>query len=109
MNLKYQKVCAEIAKTEKKIEDLQAQLIAAGDELSQLPDKLFQDLGSILKEQVTTPGDIRMTFTSEKEEPVMDLVNTLFMEPGSVPLRFSSTPGAKTLTDSVPKTWAIWP
>lgn len=26
MNLKYQKVCAEIAKTEKKIEDLQAQL-----------------------------------------------------------------------------------
>ncbi|WP_418765988.1 hypothetical protein [Mailhella sp.] len=80
-------------------EDLQAQLIAAGDELSQLPDKLFQDLGSILKEQVTTPGDIRMTFTSEKEEPVMDLVNTLFMEPGSVPLRFSSTPGAKTLTD----------
>ncbi len=26
MNPKYQKVCAEIAKTEKKIEDLQAQL-----------------------------------------------------------------------------------
>lgn len=36
MNPKYQKVCAEIAKTEKKIEDLQAQLKELYDKKTEL-------------------------------------------------------------------------
>lgn len=36
MNPKYQKVCAEIAKTEKKIEDLQAQLKELNDKRTEL-------------------------------------------------------------------------
>lgn len=36
MNPKYQKVCAEIAKTEKKIEDLQAQLKELCDKRTEL-------------------------------------------------------------------------
>ena len=36
MNPKYQKVCAEIAKTEKKIEDLQAQLKELSDKRTEL-------------------------------------------------------------------------
>lgn len=36
MNPKYQKVCAEIAKTEKKIEDLQAQLKELNDRKTEM-------------------------------------------------------------------------
>lgn len=36
MNPKYQKVCAEIAKTEKKVEDLQAQLKELNDKKTEL-------------------------------------------------------------------------
>ena len=84
-------------------EDYLTVVFETAETLKQKPDKLFRDLGAMIEEQFTAPGEVRLSFTPEKPLSIMDLVNMLIILPGSVPLTVESTPGTKPLADYLPQ------
>ncbi|HJD97143.1 hypothetical protein [Mailhella massiliensis] len=74
-------------------------IVQMGRELEAVPVKLYQEIGVLLKDQFTAPGEMGMSFKSEKPMSFMDLFTMAFMAPEMLPFSFTSTPGAKPLAE----------
>ncbi len=84
-------------------EDYLAMMLETGNAMEQAPDRLVREVGVMLKEQCTMPGEVGVTFTSAQPVSLMDVANRLLMNPAAVPLSVTSKPGTKPLTDYLPE------
>ena len=84
-------------------EDMLNVLLQNVQVLSQFPDQNARQLGAMLTEQLTRPGECGMSYEPERPVSVMELVSLLMVNPGAVPVTFSSKPGDKLLMDYLPK------
>ncbi|WP_418765987.1 hypothetical protein [Mailhella sp.] len=72
-------------------------------EMSQIPAKNAQQLGAALTELFTLPGEFGMSYEPVTPVSLMELVSMIMIDPGSVPVTFSSKQGTKPLTDYLAK------
>ena len=66
-------------------------------------NKASQQLGPMLTEQLTMPGEFGMSFVPEKPVSLMEFLSMLLEFSEDLPVAFSSVPGEKPLKDYLPK------
>ncbi|WP_273523888.1 hypothetical protein [Mailhella massiliensis] len=83
-------------------EEYATMAVQIGSELERVPGKMFAELGKLMREQFTAPGEMSVAFTSETPVSFMELLSTALMDPASLPFTFGSTPGTKPLAEYLP-------
>ena len=71
--------------------------------IGRFQNKAAQQLGPMLTEQLTMPGEFGMSFIPEKPMSLMEFLSMAFEFSEDLPVAFSSVPGEKPLKDYLPK------
>lgn len=84
-------------------EEYAAMAVQIGREVERMPGSMFAELGKLMREQFTAPGEMSVAFTSETPRSFMELLSMALMDPASLPFSFGSTPGTKPLAEYLPR------